>query len=97
MGFVKVVNSSATNAVEILITVYHANLGSISPMGMAIACHALNIVLTAQILTRTIQLFVWVVPTELIWLLMEPASNALWLTVSAADHPIVVSAMQGFS
>lgn len=58
MGFVKVVNSSATNAVEILITVYHANLGSISPMGMAIACHALNIVLTAQILTRTIQLFV---------------------------------------
>lgn len=57
MGSVKIVNSNATNAVEMLITVYHVSLGSISLTGMDIACHVLNIVLIVQILNRQIQLF----------------------------------------
>lgn len=57
MASVKIVNSSVTNAVEMLITVYHVSLGSISLTGMDIACHALNIVLIAQILNKHMKLF----------------------------------------
>lgn len=64
---------------------------------MDIACHALNIVLIAQILNRPMRLFAWAVLMELIYLLAEPASTALCLIAWAAAHQYATSAMRATS